>query len=236
MLRLGRLPTDIGHISIDSVFQDIDDRFSFDREYALHIASQSVQRLDGRQTGLVAAVGMRDGAVITPLFAMRSSIKFNANLLDDTPLPAAPIQVLNGGIASRDGFVKLAPSSWFHDGLAVKNLKLIEAPFTYEFSEIDNYIVDRALRFLELHSFCNREIDPSLLPGVKWLDYSRVAQVKLAGKKQAVLSHIEKTIEEMLISKGFTDKMRADYKTWLAGRSLRARVITTLRRAGLQDV
>lgn len=220
--------------SVADIIDCIEQNWDLD-DYEIHFAAQPVTRYDGLKTGLVTAVVRCDSKEFGRAIPVESSVGFFACLRDGTPLPELPIADLNGAVAKSDGSVLLASNNASPAGLHIKSVRFLPAPFHYDFSEIEHAVIQYALQRLDLYDFCNREVSPSWLPGVKWLDYSCVAQVRMSSLKERVISSVEKKLNDVLASDRLTPAMQAEYKSWKAGRSVRSAIERTLKQSGLQD-
>ena len=93
------------------------------------------------------------------------------------------IGMLNGAISDQDGNVAL------HNGQHVHGVELIPVPAHYDFYSTQFYstqhvIIWHALKLLGKLDECWHPVDDKLLPGIRRLDYSKIRNIRIQGRKQ----------------------------------------------------
>jgi hypothetical protein len=144
------------------------------------IKSMAVALPDGRMSGLVAVLGVARGDGPRWAIQMPPSARFTARTTRGTR-QTYEIGNLDGGESDSDGNVQLA------DGQLLHCVDLIPAPIHYEFTMWDHVVVYHALEFLQAKNECFLPLHAELLPDVKRLDYSVIAQVRI--KQWKLLQH-----------------------------------------------
>ena len=220
--------------SVADVLAYVNEQGIVDENVAVRFYARSWTLPDGKQTGTVAATVESRSLGTLLQIKLPTCFGFHAALSDGTPLPTIPIADLNGAIASRDGLVRLAPTKIRPNGLLVKKVTFLPAPFDCSFSEIEDIVVKYAIKHLGMEEYCYREIARHELPGLKRLDYRRVSQFQMPSQK-AVLNFVEDKLKK-LMADCFDRDARADYDAWRGRGSLRSAIARTLKRSGLQQL
>jgi hypothetical protein len=108
---------------------------------------------------------------------MPSAVKFSAISMTKVR-QTFEIGLLNGAIIDHDGIVTL------HNGQHVHGVNLIPVPVHYDFDSTQHAIVWHALKLLGELDECWRSVDDRLLPGIKFLDYSAIRNIRVRGRKR----------------------------------------------------
>jgi hypothetical protein len=111
------------------------------------------------------------------------------------------IGLLDGAIIDHDGNVAL------DNGQHVRGVNLIPVPVHYDFDSTQHAIVWHALKLLGKLDECWHSVDDKLLPGIKYLDYSKILNIRIQGRKQ-LLYDIGKYVDG--VSASFIAKTLAD--------------------------
>jgi len=139
--------------------------------------SLPIQLPNGRVSGLVSVIGPRQDNGRRWIIRMPSAAKFSA--MSTTKVRQTfEIGMLNGAISDQDGNVTL------HNGQHVHAVDLIPVLAHYDFDSTQHAILWHALKFLGKLDACWRSVDDKLLPGIKLLDYSAIANISVQGRKQ----------------------------------------------------
>lgn len=228
-----RHEADAGIRSVADVLALVDTKGIQDENYLVRFYAKSYTLPDGKKTGIVAA--RAEGQTTDDRFTIRipTCFGFQASLLDGTSLSVAPIEDLNGSVASPDGLVRLAPTKRRPNELLVKNVRFLPAAFDCSFAGIERAVVRYAITYLRMDEYCYREIDPEHLPGLKGLDYGLVSDIRIDSPKR-LLKYIEDRLLSDLTSNSISPDIRKDLEAWEAGGSLRNAIAKTLKRSGLQ--
>lgn len=137
---------------------------------------------DGRETATISV-----GRQITSWWriAIPSSAYFTAN---DTfgHRRRYPISRLDGAITDPNGNVDL------RDGFHVHGVELTPTRLSYEWTELQQSILDCAIEFLNAEHRCYRNIHEELLPGLRRIDFAEVA--KLGAERLPGLKAIERHV------------------------------------------
>jgi hypothetical protein len=136
-----------------------------------------IQLPNGRVSGLVCVIGPRQDDGRRWIIWMPSAVKFSAISMTKVR-QTFEIGLLNGAIIDHDGIVTL------HNGQHVHGVNLIPVPVHYDFDSTQHAIVWHALKLLGELDECWRSVDDRLLPGIKFLDYSAIRNIRVRGRKQ----------------------------------------------------
>jgi hypothetical protein len=94
------------------------------------------------------------------------------------------IEKLNDARSDSEGNVELSNGQFVHQ------IELIPAPAHYDFTATEEKVVMAAIEFLQREGLlkhpCYRSVDENLLPGLKLLDYTLVAKVRIRRLKPVV--------------------------------------------------
>jgi hypothetical protein len=132
---------------------------------------------NGRVSCLVCVIGPRQDDGRRWIIRMPSAAQFSA-MSTSKVRQTFEIGLLNGAISDQDGNVTL------HTGQHVHGVNLIRVPVHYDFDSTQHAIVWHALKLLGKLDECWRSVDDKLLPGIKRLDYSAIANIRVQGRKQ----------------------------------------------------
>jgi hypothetical protein len=155
---------------------------------------------NGRVSGLVSVIGPRQDNGRRWIIRMSSAAKFSA--MSTTKVRQTfEIGMLNGAISDQDGNVTL------HNGQHVHGVELIPVAVHYDFDSTQHAIVWHALKLLGKLDECWHSVDDKLLPGIKYLDYSKILNIRIQGRKQ-LLYDIGKYVDG--VSASFIAKTLAD--------------------------
>jgi hypothetical protein len=118
---------------------------------------------------------------------MPSSLRFTARTTLGEQL-TYEIGLLNDAISDLDGNVQLSEGQFVHQ------VDLIPSRLNYDFTAIQDAIVRRALKFLQVEDRCYRLLDDNLLPGLRVLDYGTLPKIRIPSLK-AVQNYVEDHLE-----------------------------------------
>jgi hypothetical protein len=144
---------------------------------------------DGRLSGVVSVLGPQQPDGTRMVILMPPSAKFSARTtMGDRQIYLIP--ELDNATSDSDGNVELV------DGRFLHAIELIPAPAHYDFTATEHDIVAAAIVFMELRHQCYRALDEKLLPGLKVLDYSEVAKVRIK-KLKPVVRHVTRLLPDV---------------------------------------
>lgn len=133
---------------------------------------------NGQTPGMVSIGTGAPGDSGRRFVRLPDSNTFRARLIDGTPIHGG-IDELDGATVEPGGAVRLV------DRRRVRTVELqpgIAFP-NYDFTWREHFVVHRAHKLIGEEDRCCRLVNEQLLPGVKWLDYNAIQQVRLPNVK-----------------------------------------------------
>ena len=152
------------------------------------IHAGEIQCPNGETPGLVSIGTGAPGDHGRRFVRLPDSNTFRAKFGDGTPIYGA-IHELDGGSVEPNGSVLLS------DGRHIRSVELQPgiAYRHYDFSWREHFVVHQTLRLIGEEDRCYRFVDERLLPGLKWLDYNAIQQIRLPNVKK-LIARIQKIL------------------------------------------
>jgi hypothetical protein len=155
----------------------------------VEIKTMGMRLPDGRSSGVVSVLGPQQPDGTRMVIFMPPSARFSARTtMGDRQTYMIP--KLNDATSDSDGNVELVDGQFLHA------IELIPAPAHYDFTPTEHKIVHAAIASMELERQCYRALEQDLLPGLKVLDYAKVAQVRIK-KLKPVVRDVRKSVPEV---------------------------------------